>query len=283
MPLPQVDPVKPAQDSISTLPKISVITVTLNCVNSIAKTIDSVLAQNYPRLQYILIDGGSTDGTWEIIQKYQEQLFYCESSPDRGLYDAINKGLRHVDGDLMAILQSGDHYAEGALRSVASAFQKQPFEMLLGEHCWELEQQTLRVSADPQQLKKGLAVCHQAVFYRPSLHRAIGDYDLRYPLAADYHFIRQVYDRHGIVSISQLLCYYPLGGVSDKNFMRYQREVRLIRLSLGDNIWLTQLQFKLINFKWWVRKILHLLRADVIINIYRKLILNYQNDFKLSK
>ena len=84
---------------LSNKPKLSIITVSFNCVNEIEETILSVINQDYPNLEYIIIDGGSTDGTVDVIKKYESRLTYWKSEPDKGLYDAMNKGIMKATGE----------------------------------------------------------------------------------------------------------------------------------------------------------------------------------------
>ena len=88
--------------------KISVVTVCYNMAQYIETTIKSVLSQDYPNLEYIVIDGGSTDGTQQIIEKYKDQLAYYVSEPDNGMYDAINKGFSKATGDIIAWINADD-------------------------------------------------------------------------------------------------------------------------------------------------------------------------------
>jgi len=108
--------------SPSMLPTISIVTPSLNQGDYLEKTILSVLNQNYPKLEYIIIDGGSTDQSVAIIKKYEKYLKYWVSEPDRGQSHAINKGFEHVTGDLLAWLNSDDYYMDGALQAVAELF-----------------------------------------------------------------------------------------------------------------------------------------------------------------
>lgn len=108
------------------LPKISIVTPSFNQAEFLEATIQSVLQQNYPNLEYIIIDGGSTDGSVEIIQRYENQLHYWCSEPDAGQYDAINKGFAHTSGDIMAWINSDDLYCPWAFKTVASIMSELP-------------------------------------------------------------------------------------------------------------------------------------------------------------
>lgn len=110
----------------SAQPKISIVTPSLNQGRFLEQCLQSVLAQDYPNLELILIDGGSTDQTSEIIQKYNQYLTYWVSEPDKGQSDAINKGFRIASGELVAWLNADDYYLDNCLKNIASAFQQRP-------------------------------------------------------------------------------------------------------------------------------------------------------------
>src|SRR5262245_19170175 len=107
-------------------PRISVITPSFNQAEFIETTILSILQQNYPNLEYLVIDGGSSDGSIEIIQKYQRHLAYWVSEKDRGQAHAINKGLQRATGELIAFLNSDDFYLEDTLARVADRYMRHP-------------------------------------------------------------------------------------------------------------------------------------------------------------
>ena len=102
--------------------RISVVTVCYNMASYIEQTMLSVLSQNYPNLEYIVIDGGSSDGTQTIIEKYKDKLAYYVSEPDKGMYDAINKGFKHSSGDVIAWINADDIYMPWTLRVVDQIF-----------------------------------------------------------------------------------------------------------------------------------------------------------------
>lgn len=102
--------------------KISIVTVSYNAVDTIEQTIRSVIEQNYSNIEYIIIDGCSTDGTQEVIKKYEDKLSYWVSEPDGGMYDALVKGFNKVTGDICAYINADDFYQPGAFSTVASIF-----------------------------------------------------------------------------------------------------------------------------------------------------------------
>lgn len=112
-------------------PKISIVTPSFNQAEFLERTIASVLSQNYPNIEYIIIDGGSTDGGIEIIRKYEKHLAYWVSEPDKGQSEAINKGFAKSTGEILAWLCSDDFYLPGALFKVADMFKKHPDAALI--------------------------------------------------------------------------------------------------------------------------------------------------------
>lgn len=127
-------------------PKISIVTPSYNQAQFIEETICSVLLQDYPNLEYIIIDGDSTDGSVEIIKKYETQLAYWVSEPDRGQSHAINKGWQRATGEIVAWLNSDDTYEPGAIRKVASFMQNNPeVDMVYGK-CFYIDKESLIVA-----------------------------------------------------------------------------------------------------------------------------------------
>jgi glycosyltransferase involved in cell wall biosynthesis len=122
-------------------PRISIITPSYNQGHFIEETIQSVLSQNYPNLEYIIVDGGSTDNTVEIIKKYESQITYWVSEPDRGQTHALNKGIAKATGDILAYLNSDDYYLPGTFLKVAEYFRQFPQTDLLHGRCRYVNEQ----------------------------------------------------------------------------------------------------------------------------------------------
>jgi len=115
-----------AQRSDIAWPKISLVTPVFNSVKYIEQTIHSVLAQNYPNLEYFIVDGGSTDGSLDIIRKYESELSGWVTEPDKGMYDALNKGFAHSTGEIMGWISATDKLHTGGLAVVGSVFRELP-------------------------------------------------------------------------------------------------------------------------------------------------------------
>ncbi|MDR2917483.1 MAG: glycosyltransferase [Tannerella sp.] len=165
-------------------PKISVITVVYNAEKSVEETICSVINQTYPSVEYIIIDGKSTDGTPDIIRKYEENIRYWESSSDRGIYDAMNKGIREASGEFICFLNSGDVFLDPEI--LEKIFSKEYNEdILYGDTCvqfaWKLKLVRARIASKKNE---PMPFCHQSAFVRTSLMKEYR-FDTNYRICAD--------------------------------------------------------------------------------------------------
>ncbi len=175
------------------MPLVSIITPSYNQAAFLEQTIQSVLNQDYPHIEYILIDGKSSDGSLDIIQKYAANFAYWVSEPDSGQADAINKGLSHAQGEIVAWLNSDDLYLPGAVRQAVSLFQAEPqLGMIYGD--------AVTVDAEGSALSElkfgdyGLLdlmafriICQPAVFIRRSALEKAGVLDTSYHFLLDHH------------------------------------------------------------------------------------------------
>jgi len=177
------------------LPKISIITPSLNQGAFLEQTILSVLNQNYPNLEYIVIDGGSHDDSVEIIKKYEKHLFYWVSEPDNGQANAINKGLKLASGEIVTWLNSDDYYVDNALSVVASYYMENPFEFLAGSvNMVDEDGNFLRTNSSSwPELQEGffnnkVNIPQPGSFFTKSLIYKIGLLDENFHYAMDFDF-----------------------------------------------------------------------------------------------
>lgn len=182
------------------LPKISIITPTLNQAPFITATVESVLGQEYPALEYIVLDGGSSDGTAEIMRSYAGRLTFI-SEPDRGQVDAINKGLRRVSGDVVAYLNSDDVYLPGALRRVGEFFAAHPEAKAVTGMCRRIDEvggtvdrfvtaykNAWLLTASRLTLMIQNYISQPSTFWRRGLMDEIGLFNDAYRYAFDYEY-----------------------------------------------------------------------------------------------
>lgn len=167
--------------------KISVVTVCYNAAETIEETMLSVLNQTYDNVEYIIIDGGSTDGTVDIIKKYADRLAYWVSEPDKGIYDAMNKGIAVATGDYINFMNAGDRFFECDTISKISPFMQTHPIIVYGDWIESFNGQMVEKKALPlTHLRKGMAFPHQSAFIQNSYHKS-KPYDTRYRIAADYN------------------------------------------------------------------------------------------------
>lgn len=186
-------------------PKVTVVTVVYNRVNEIEATMLSVLNQTYANLEYIVIDGGSTDGSREVIRRYADRLTYWVSEPDKGIYDAMNKGIRQASGKWVNFMNAGDYF--WSPRVVAESMQYgetyPSAGVLYGDTVHKNPFGRVRINARPLEgLRREVVFCHQSCFVRTDLLKQM-PFDLNYRYVADYDLLSKLY-RSGVSFV-----YYP--------------------------------------------------------------------------
>lgn len=181
--------------------KISLITVSYNSAATIQTTLDSVAAQGYADLEYIIVDGGSKDATLGLVDHYPDLVTACISEPDQGIYDAMNKGVLRATGDVVGILNSDDFYlSDHVLHEVAALFSADPeLEVVLGDVDFvnndDLNQPVRRYltgNFKPWMFRFGFMPPHPAVFVRKSAYDRVGLYKLGYKIAADFDLLTRL-------------------------------------------------------------------------------------------
>jgi glycosyltransferase involved in cell wall biosynthesis len=174
--------------------KVSVITVVLNDAQGIEKTTSGVLSQDYEPVELIIVDGGSTDGTWDIIKKNGDKIKWWVSKPDKGIYDAMNKGLEQAGGEWVIFLNSGDTFYEtDTLSKIFAKPVPEDTGIIYGDYVADYgSYKVYRKSGKEADLWKGMIFCHQSIIIHTRLIKDRG-YDLQYLLAADYDMICRLF------------------------------------------------------------------------------------------
>ena len=167
--------------------KVSIITVCFNAEKTIARTIESVAAQSYPDIEYIIIDGGSSDATLSIIDRYRHVVSRLVSEPDRGIYDAMNKGIRAATGEVIGIINADDYYRPDAVR-IAVDYLERGFDYVFGS-VQVGDKVICRLDPHKAWYTNQIATKHTVGFFvRKHCHDILGLYDTRYRIAADLDF-----------------------------------------------------------------------------------------------
>jgi glycosyltransferase involved in cell wall biosynthesis len=179
-----------------TNPKISVIVPALNQAAFVERTLLSILNQGYPNLELIVVDGGSTDGTLEVLDRYKDHISHLSSSPDNGQSDALNRGFAKATGDIMAWMNSDDLYLPGALRAAADAFRAFPDATVIFGDWWSIDSEDrvseicLAFDFSLGQMKyEGFHLNSQAMFWSKDAHRRFGSFDVSLHRTMDYDLI----------------------------------------------------------------------------------------------
>jgi glycosyltransferase involved in cell wall biosynthesis len=175
------------------LPLVSIITPSFNQAGFLEETIQSVLAQDYPRLEYIIVDGGSTDGSLEIIQHYAQQLAWWVSEPDQGQTDALNKGFSHASGDIFAWINSDDTYLPGAVSEAVETLSAHPEAAMVYGDANLIDEQGAYIGQFPARqtdlrrlLRGSVHIPQQSTFFWGRLWRQVGPLDPTFYFAMDY-------------------------------------------------------------------------------------------------
>lgn len=206
--------------------KISIITATYNSAQTIAGTLQSVAEQTEVKVEHLVIDGVSKDGTKGIVQKYPNVEWYSE--PDQGIYDAMNKGLQKATGDIIGILNSDDFYADDqVLRDVLQQFEDPLIDAVYGDLDYVDPIDTSKVirhwhagAYRPNAFRYGWMPPHPTFFVRRRVYEQYGDFNLTFRTSADYELMLRFLHRHKIqvAYIPRVLVKMRTGGLSNSSF-----------------------------------------------------------------
>ena len=223
--------------------KISIITSVYNNKATIKEAIDSVLNQTYNNIEYIIVDGASSDGTVEIIKCYQDRITTFISEKDRGIYDGLNKGINVATGDVIAFLHSDDlYYANDIIQNIVNIFMNNSsIDGVYGDLIYTQKEDTSKVlrywkSKDFEEglLEKGWMPAHPTLFLKRNVYEKYGDFDLDFKIAADYDFMLRVLSAGIKVKyIPRVLYKMRVGGESNKSIknimLKSQEDLRALK------------------------------------------------------
>lgn len=206
---------------------ISVVTAVFNRVDTVADALASVAAQTWPQVEHIVIDGASTDGTLKHLQAMQEGLAVLVSEPDRGIYEALNKGIRLASGDVVGFLHADDLYeSTDVLARVAQAFEDPAVDAVYGDLVYTRRSDPTQVvrywragAFKPGCLNAGWMPPHPTFYVRRSVYQRLGLFDTAYRISADYDTVLRFLGRGGVKPhyLPQVLVRMRLGGVSNRS------------------------------------------------------------------
>ena len=202
--------------------KVSIITSVFNNEKHIEDAINSVLNQTYKNIEYIIIDGNSTDNTKKIIEKYLDKIDVFISEPDKGIYDGLNKGIKNATGDIIGFLHSDDiYYDNKVIEKVVNNFNEN-IDGVYGDLVYIKENKVIRYwksgEFNIEKLKKGWMPPHPTLFLKKSIYDKYGLFDLDFKIAGDYDFILRVLKNNlNLKYIPEVLYKMRVGGASNKN------------------------------------------------------------------
>jgi glycosyltransferase involved in cell wall biosynthesis len=239
-------------------PLVSVITVSLNSAKTLEKTIRSVLKQSYPSVEHIIIDGGSGDGTLEIIKRYEDKIALWISEKDAGIYQAMNKGVKLAQGEWIHILNSDDYYVgTDSLSEVMKRVEKDQNKFYYCAMFLEKENGQRTVQKYPFNWFNYWKLFYSAYLAHPTLlvnrkqYQKIGLYDESFKIAADHDLILRLCKKYQAEFINLPLTVMRLGGASSHDNKETFAEFKRVTIKNGLPKFLAQLIFK---FKVWKLK-----------------------------
>ena len=253
-------------------PLISIITIVFNGEKHLEQTIRSVLNQTWPRVQYIIIDGGSTDQSVPIIKKYEKDIYYWISEKDNGISDAFNKGIARSTGEIIGIINADDWYEPRALERVAS--EMGDADICFGDvQLWKKEQKEFVQKGNIKLLNREMTINHPTVFVKRALFQTYGGFDGRFRCAMDYDLMLRFKVNNRVFKyLPFTLANMRWGGFSDTSWRTGCRETMEIKnkylpgQEISHRLYFIKHTAAIRSAKW-----LSVLRLGFITKIYRKL------------
>ncbi|MFC1838330.1 glycosyltransferase family 2 protein [Thermodesulfobacteriota bacterium] len=229
--------------------KVTIITVCKNSAKYIDRCIQSVLKQSYGDIEYILVDGKSTDGTLDVINKYKDDIDLVISEEDTGIYNAMNKGLKYSNGDILYFLNSDDcFYDNNVVSDVLEAFRNKESAIIYGDVIIEDGEKLILKKHHVKGIKYFLSntICFQAIFIQRFLFEEIGCFNEQYFIYSDVDWLLRVFKKYpsGSHHIERTICYYSNKGVSSSTYY-YEKYIHERLRIMSDYFFRSKLKLKL--------------------------------------
>lgn len=212
--------------------KLSVITVVYNGEKTIERTIESVIEQKDVEIDYIIVDGNSTDHTMDVVKKYSKYISHMVSEPDKGIYDAMNKGIELVSGDIIAFLNSDDWYEKDTLRFVVNVFENgRKMDILCADAriVNEYGSQIRKAELNGRNIFRQLPTSHQAIFASKEWFQKIGRFNIKYMVSADFEWVTRSIRAGARIGLLHVpVVNFSSGGFSTKRAELCYKEIREI-------------------------------------------------------
>lgn len=220
--------------TMSNIPKVTVVTVTYNAEKYLEQTIKSVISQDYLNIEYIIIDGASTDGTIDIINKYEQYITYWVSEPDKGIYDAMNKGIDVATGEWINFMNAGDSFASKGAISYLIHNLKEDTDLITGDRYSVYENSSKKILNKASGIngikEHGMPSGHQSMLIKYSLMKEY-KYSLNYKYASDHDLMLRFYkDNKKIQLVDRPISNYLRGGYSDENNIEAYIEILFLMI-----------------------------------------------------
>jgi glycosyltransferase involved in cell wall biosynthesis len=238
-------------------PLVSILTPSYNQARFLEQTIQSVLSQDYPHMEYLIVDGGSTDGSLEIIQRYADRLAWWVSEPDQGQTDAINKGFAHARGEIYAWLNSDDTYLPGAISAAVSSLQSHPQAALVYAGANLVDEAGHIIGHFPARqtnlnmlLRGSVHIPQQAAFFRAKAWQLAAPLDPSFHFAMDYDLWVRLAKMAPLVYTPGLWANFRLHGAGKSVIMDdrcYPEMMRVYQRERGN-------RFSLLSLRWFLRR-----------------------------
>ena len=219
-------------------PRISIITITYNSERTVEETIKSVVSQNYPNIEYLIIDGGSKDKTLDIVEKYRDKISFVISEPDKGISDAFNKGIRYSTGEIIGIINSDDLLMPDALQAIAEAYD-QSVDVYRGNLIiWNSDTGNKVISIPAVEFPiysfGKPSICHPSTFVAKDAYDRYGTYRVDFKNLMDVDLLMKFYKAKAkFKHVNKELAVFRLGGVTSNPFWKKLGEVK--NLYLGND------------------------------------------------